>query len=211
MIRPIDPEVLERKYNLVVSSIDKGISAAAIGRDLNLSRERICQIYYKKTGKSVRQTQYEQNIKMLESRPIIRKFCIECGVELTSRRIKYCSPDCYRKFISNRRDTITLTCAYCKKQFHPYKTRRYMMMKNDFCKAEHYHLWQEKDPNSYVNISKRRNKEVIKKLKENMPVDEIKKLFNLTSSAFYGIINKNGISILQMRAEGKYRPHSRLK
>ena len=80
MRRIVDPKIIEKRDKSIIEMIDKGMSVGAVGKLCYRSRERICQIYYKKTGKSVKQTRIEARIDSIQLAKI-RK-CLWCGCTL---------------------------------------------------------------------------------------------------------------------------------
>jgi hypothetical protein len=140
MTRTIDQGVIDKRNALIIKSVNDGVSVSKIGLVFGITRERVCQIFFKSFGKSVRQVRLEEKLKQMElERLLSKKTCVVCGREFTNQRRKYCSNACYDKHVSRRkRDDITIICDGCGTAFHPWYTSKYKKMKHHFCTHKCY-------------------------------------------------------------------------
>lgn len=98
--RKVNPEVMEKRDKQIVAFIQKGIRITRLGKLFGLSRERISQIYFLKTGISVSEIRLKVNIEAAEKAMLPGQVhCHNCGVPLPTlldQTIKYCSNFCAR-------------------------------------------------------------------------------------------------------------------
>lgn len=89
----------DKRDNFIVDAINSGLTATKIGREFQLSRERICQIYYKKTGISLRERELDSKLREIKNRPPnTPKLCDWCHKPINHRARRFHYPECYLKF-----------------------------------------------------------------------------------------------------------------
>lgn len=100
MKRPVSVEVLEKRNKKIVKLISSGISASEAGRIFGITKERACQIYFKKTGKPIRQLKIQRRLARMGSVDAILKRelhpCLWCAKHKTIYR--FCSDLCRIRF-----------------------------------------------------------------------------------------------------------------
>jgi len=147
MKRPVSKKTLAKRDKIIVRAILKdGRTGSSVGQAFGITRERVGQIFYRETGKSIRQVTLERKTeeykRALKER---ERFCIHCGAKIRDpRRRKYCTNLCYSERNSQRRSTKIFKCTYCKKEFHPFYTSQYSKSENHFCSHKHFLLWRKK-------------------------------------------------------------------
>jgi hypothetical protein len=194
MIRPISPEFIEKRNAVIISLVDGGMHTQKIGTKFGISRERVCQIYYKKTGKSVQEKRGEEKIALLMGRIALRKKCGRCNQPLPNGKSKFCSPECRLKTVAQRRMKETRICHWCKNSFHPYRTVKYINSVHSFCKHDHYLIWRK----SQFNPIRKRNEDICQRVIQGEKVSEVSARYNLTISYIRSILYTNKISLLEI-------------
>lgn len=202
MKRTIPLEFFEKRNNDVVKMIDKEVSVSVVGELFHITRERVCQIYFKKTGKSVRQLRSEVSTLQQQKAQAYylshRPKCKQCGGIITNTGRKFCSRVCHVSFYSSKREKVSKLCTWCGKTFFPYYTAKYKTNgKNHFCKQKHYLLWRDKQ----LEPIRERNKMIVEMVKQHIPKEIIIEKFHLKLPHFYSILAIKGISILEINAK----------
>ncbi|KKL90368.1 hypothetical protein LCGC14_1905400 [marine sediment metagenome] len=139
-IRRVNPKIYKERNKIIVDEFSKGHSAAAIGRNLGMSRERICQIIYQETGTTPREHLLTRTLALQNK-----------SIEVTKRNCRYCdtlfSPSMSRHFYcsKNCRDTkvrldqrvkdITFICSQCNKSYHPQRSSANKFAAGELIKA----------------------------------------------------------------------------
>lgn len=200
MIRPISPEFYEERNKEMVRAIDARVTASSLGIKFNLSRERVCQIYYKLTGKSVRQIRKEQALADFAIRVANRPKCKVCGTTVSGRKRIFCSPECRAKHVGQRREKSTLICFWCKQPYHPYSTAKYQIYKTHehrFCTQKHYLLWV----NQQTETKQKRDDAICKFIVDGGTVKTARIKFQCSDPVVRTALVKKGISLKMLQEE----------
>lgn len=202
MKRTIPPEFFEKRDKDLIKMINDEVSVSVVGKVFHITRERVCQIYFKHTGKSVRQLRSEASTKQQQKAEAYylahRPKCKQCGDVIKNNGRKFCSRVCHDSFYSNKREKISKLCTWCGVVFFPFYTAKYKTNgKNHFCKQKHYLLWRDKQ----LEPIRERNKIIVAMVKQHIPKEIIIEKFHLQLPHFYSILANNKMSILEMNAK----------
>ena len=199
MKRTIDPLLLEKRNTFLVSEINRGISSSILCQQFNITRERVCQIYFKKTGKSINQKKLEKKMESLASIPT--KYCKQCNKPIfDSRRYIYCSSYCRLKLMAGRRENYTVSCTNCRKIFYSLKTTKYgpsnpsHHFHSHACylewAKEHSKFGKSRQTDKEIDAMNKRNKKVITLLKSGTSVKDIATTLHATRETIYTIARR---------------------
>src|SRR5690242_12221461 len=116
MKKVIDPEVIKQRDLKIIELFLSGVSGTNLGNHFGITRERVSQIIFKKTGKSIEQHRLEQKINTAIEIVIREKICLFCHKKFrASKNQKFCSANC-RQLFKNR--ILRQSYAMAKKIFN---------------------------------------------------------------------------------------------
>lgn len=197
MRREIDQSVIDARNIVLVEGINHGISATQLGHQFGLTRERVCQIYFKKTGKSVRQLRLETRIQDMvrvtkERQQLICKNC-KNPINEPHKRV-FCSRYCASKFAAKRRGGKQIQCENCGTMFQAYRTAKYTGARSRFHIHACYFEYNRK-------MAEARSKKIAELLKTMTPKEITQKYPMIGSHYIYNVARKFGLSKRQKQME----------
>lgn len=131
----------EKRNKKIVELIDHGMKSSWIAEHIGMSRERIRQIYKKKTGSNPSEVrQQEQNGEIKFAHEFHCNWCGEGFYRHKGEGMKYyCGYECYKN-VHKRVHSLSYVkvCEWCGCRFFPWKSRMFMgnKLKRYMCSNE---------------------------------------------------------------------------
>lgn len=197
MKRTVDQSVLDARNKVMIEAINSGQSSVRMAHVYGISRERVAQLYFKLTGKSLRQLKMEKFMEIERRRieELGNRKCIRCGKSIIhSKRRKFCGSYCRNKTYSIRRDQgKKVKCFGCGVVFSPYYTTKYSKrtvhhFHNQKCYLENLHRVTRNSP--YRKMIAERTKSVKELLNKGWSAKKISVFLGVSINTVYTWINK---------------------
>lgn len=175
-VYPPRPIEIQQRIDYILNSISEGRLQIDIARDLNITRERVRQIYNKNATIPYRDIRYQ----------ILQKLKVE-KLDKLGREVNYICKACDRPVykIENGKKTmsgsllchichdkylapIKRTCDWCGIEYAPYRSILKLGLLTNYCKREHYFKFLSAFKKSVYHERLRKQTKLIRSLEEKI-------------------------------------------
>jgi predicted RNA-binding Zn-ribbon protein involved in translation (DUF1610 family) len=137
---------LENRDKIIVDAIDKdNMSVGELGKMFDISRERVCQIYYRITGHA---RGYIRKQRKIKASKVTKFICSGCGWPVSVKEGRYLHKYCRSCHDISQKEhrimSLKYVCDNCKRQYHPLalSTRK---SNKKFCSFDCYIKYKSND------------------------------------------------------------------